>query len=192
MLWCGSYTFTLRLVTRATSSKTEQHLTKLWKWCVPTSPAIYSVYYDCCCAQQIGNPTAWGEYNDMHNPVYNMCHTCKTVRPIRSKHCRQCDRCVDHFDHHCPWIDNCVGRANRWTLLTFVSHCLTAVFALRVPFLIFVDVMFVNGCLIYLMVYNVLQVTGGFLVYFGVTTLVFFSMPVGFMICYTVSMCVCL
>eukprot|EP01055_Gregarina_sp_Pseudo9_P002352 Gregarina_sp_Pseudo_9__2351@NODE_265_length_3358_cov_208_164206_g248_i0_p1_GENE_NODE_265_length_3358_cov_208_164206_g248_i0NODE_265_length_3358_cov_208_164206_g248_i0_p1_ORF_typecomplete_len376_score7_25DHHC/PF01529_20/2_7e03DHHC/PF01529_20/1_4e26Adeno_E1A/PF02703_14/0_46DUF4405/PF14358_6/36DUF4405/PF14358_6/5_9_NODE_265_length_3358_cov_208_164206_g248_i021433270 len=49
------------------------------------------------------------------------CRTCKFVRPGRSKHCRICGFCCCKYDHHCIWVNNCIGLLNWRLFMVFLS-----------------------------------------------------------------------
>lgn len=40
------------------------------------------------------------------------CDICGSYVQVSSRHCRLCGRCSEGFDHHCIWINNCVGSRN--------------------------------------------------------------------------------
>lgn len=64
------------------------------------------------------------------------CKQCNAPKPPRSHHCHVCKKCVLNMDHHCPWMNNCVGYFNyRYFFLFLLWLELTCVygFFLTVP-----------------------------------------------------------
>ncbi|GAV53780.1 hypothetical protein ZYGR_0AK02820 [Zygosaccharomyces rouxii] len=48
------------------------------------------------------------------------CRTCQLPKPARSKHCNVCNQCILAVDHHCIWINNCVGLGNYLYFYSFL------------------------------------------------------------------------
>ena len=59
-----------------------------------------------------------------------LCPFCECKKPPKARHCYYCNRCVrvksmQNYDHHCPWIRNCVGKSNHRLFIFFiVSLCI--------------------------------------------------------------------
>ena len=62
------------------------------------------------------------DFQDMLNVIEStqLCPDCHTIRTTRSRHCSICGHCIERFDHHCPWINNCVGLKNHNYFLGYI------------------------------------------------------------------------
>ncbi|KAL1918354.1 uncharacterized protein VTP21DRAFT_3014 [Calcarisporiella thermophila] len=50
------------------------------------------------------------------------CTICQCFKPDRCHHCSECEQCVLKMDHHCPWINGCIGFGNYKLFVLFILY----------------------------------------------------------------------
>lgn len=67
------------------------------------------------------------------------CSWCKiTFNSPHTKHCSLCNKCIEGFDHHCKWLNQCIGRKNyRCFIVSISTACLLS---LAVFFLCIIEI----------------------------------------------------
>nr|XP_026489149.1 palmitoyltransferase ZDHHC6-like isoform X2 [Vanessa tameamea] len=73
-------------------------------------------------------PLGWKPENETDTDYLQYCTVCKGYKAPRSHHCRKCGYCIKKMDHHCPWINCCVGHANHSYFTLFLISAVLGCF----------------------------------------------------------------
>ncbi|XP_053555174.1 palmitoyltransferase ZDHHC15 isoform X1 [Bombina bombina] len=61
-------------------------------------------------------------YTRTGSGAVRFCDRCQVIKPDRCHHCSVCHMCVLKMDHHCPWVNNCIGFSNYKFFLLFLAY----------------------------------------------------------------------
>ena len=57
-------------------------------------------------------------------PEVKLCPICLVDKNLHSTHCKVCNKCLTKdFEHHCSYINNCIGENNRRVFVFFLISC---------------------------------------------------------------------
>ncbi|KAF9414775.1 hypothetical protein HW555_007407 [Spodoptera exigua] len=73
-------------------------------------------------------PLGWKPENEEDTHNLQFCTVCNGFKAPRSHHCRKCGYCVKKMDHHCPWINCCVGHNNHGYFTLFLISAVLGCF----------------------------------------------------------------
>ncbi|KAJ1864172.1 palmitoyltransferase for Vac8p [Coemansia sp. RSA 989] len=65
------------------------------------------------------------------------CLKCNAPKPDRTHHCSSCGICVLKMDHHCPWLNNCVGFNTHKAFLLFLAYTVIYTFCISITILVY-------------------------------------------------------
>lgn len=54
--------------------------------------------------------------------AYGICKKCMAPKPPRTHHCSVCKTCILKMDHHCPWLNQCVGFWNHRYFFLYMAY----------------------------------------------------------------------
>eukprot|EP00958_Prasinococcus_capsulatus_P005911 scaffold569_cov408-Prasinococcus_capsulatus_cf.AAC.5 len=105
-------------------------LTGLFSYCLTVIVHPGEVPRDYCVDAESGSPSmveVKRKRSDKGKTQSRFCSKCQLPKPPRAHHCRICKKCVLRMDHHCMWVNNCVGHRNYKFFLLFLAYSLAAI-----------------------------------------------------------------
>jgi palmitoyltransferase ZDHHC1/11 len=90
---------------------------------------MFGFYISLVCQRPKNYPRDLDTFLDEFNErsIKKVCFVCRNRNPRRGYHCDSCGVCIEQYDHHCTWINNCVGKRN---IARFVIFIIMLVFSL--------------------------------------------------------------
>ena len=104
--------------------------------CVLTAPGYPGDYLES--PDELNRRSPGEEFED-YGEGWRTCRKCRCGKPPRTHHCSVCRRCVMKMDHHCPWVNTCVGFHNYKFFCLFLIYlaagCAFTAFTCAIPML---------------------------------------------------------